>query len=122
VRNDDEISNQDNEEVTDLNKKRQSDVAGQETDTFINGNNTLVERERPSQDQVKKKLIKTTEIGTQPYDAQHESDKKNKAELNKEEKRSKREKRCPDKFKDFLMDEKTFYFLYKQRFEKRRPP
>ncbi len=76
MRNDDEISNQDNEEVTDLNKKRQSDVAGQEPETFINGNNTLVEREKPSQDQVKQKLIKTTEIGTQPYDAQHESDKK----------------------------------------------
>jgi hypothetical protein len=50
VRNDDEISNQDNEEVTNLNKKRQ-----------INGN-TLVERERPSQDRVKQKVIKNAEI------------------------------------------------------------
>ncbi len=82
-----------NEEVTVLNKKRQ-----------INGN-TLVERERPSQDQVKQKAIKTAEIGTQPCVAQHELEQKNKAELNTEEKRSKRVTSRPDKFKDFFMDE-----------------
>ncbi|EFX81220.1 hypothetical protein DAPPUDRAFT_102719 [Daphnia pulex] len=57
VRNDDEISNQDNEEVTELNKKRQSDAAGQEPETLINGNNTLVERERPSQDQIERRAF-----------------------------------------------------------------
>jgi hypothetical protein len=53
----------------DLNKKRQSDVAGQEPETFIGGN-TLEERERPNQNQFKQKAIKPAEIGTQPCVAQ----------------------------------------------------
>jgi hypothetical protein len=104
MENNDEISNENNEKITDLNKKRQSDVAGQEPETFID-DNTLEERERPNQNQFKQKAIKTAEIGTQPCVAQHELEQNNKAELNQEEKRSKRVTRRPDRFKDFLMDE-----------------
>jgi hypothetical protein len=75
VENNDKISNKNNEKITGLNKNRQSDVAGQEPETFIDGN-TLEERERPNQNQFKQKAIKPAEIGTQPCVAQHESEKK----------------------------------------------
>ncbi|EFX65150.1 hypothetical protein DAPPUDRAFT_117514 [Daphnia pulex] len=65
VENNDEISNKNNGKITDLNKKRQSDVAGQEPETFIDGN-TLEEQERPNQNRFKQKAIKPAEIGTQP--------------------------------------------------------
>jgi hypothetical protein len=102
VENNDKISNKNNEKITGLNKNRQSDVAGQEPETFIDGN-TLEERKRPNQ--FRQKVIKPAEIGTQPCVAQLESEQNNKVELNQKEKRSKRVTRRPDKFKDFLMDE-----------------